>query len=213
MKAQRNRLVKRFAVGSMASVLVFVILVIILHILNPQMNPLSVTVSTYVVGHDGFLMTIAFLARGIGELLLLAGLASGTARASRSKPGLVLLALAVVCSFLVAIFPGLVAPFVPGGFQNADAQLLHGPGALLGFSSIALASLCWSFSLRKDPRWRTSTSVSLLLGLLILLALIGFLAIPKGLEGLTERVLEVFIICWLGFVAWRLSVQSRESLV
>jgi hypothetical protein len=104
MKSPRNLLVKRLALGSLGSVLLFVLLVLVLHILNPQMSPVSVPISAYVAGHDGFLMTIAFLARGLGELLLVAGLALGTMRSSRSWAGLMFLTLATFCTFLVAIF-------------------------------------------------------------------------------------------------------------
>ncbi|HLZ60610.1 MAG TPA: DUF998 domain-containing protein [Ktedonosporobacter sp.] len=221
MKSQNGVLVKRFALGSLVGVLIFVILVMVLHVVNPQMSPLSVPVSTYVTGYDGFLMTMAFIARGLGELLLVAGLALGTTRSNPqgmtygpgSWTGLVLLALATVCSFLVAIFPGMVAPFVSGGFQNTGALLIHAVGALIGFSSLALSALFWSRGLRKDPRWRSSSAVSLLLGLLMLLSLVGFLVTLKGFAGLTERVLEVFIVCWLSFMAWRLfALNSSQPL-
>ena len=211
MKLPRNLLVKRLALASLFGVLVFVILVIILHFLNPQMSPVTVAVSEYVTGHDGFLMTIAFIARGLGELFLIVGLMLGSTRGSRSWTGLVFLTLATVCSFLVAIFPGLVAPFVPGGFQNPGALAIHSLSALLGFSSFALAALFWSARLRKDPRWRSSAPVSFLLGLLVLLSLLGFLAFSKSFLGLAERVLEAFIVCWLGFLAWRLFALSEES--
>ena len=210
MKSQRSILVSRFALGSFLSVLVFVILVLVLHVLNPQMNPLSVPISLYVAGHEGILMTIAFIARGLGELLLVIGLARGTTRESRSWTGLVFLAIATACSFLVAIFPGIAGYFVPGGFQNTGFLLIHGLSALLGFGSLAIAALFWSQRLRKDPRWRPSTSASLILGLFILLSLVGFLALPQSIMGLTERVLEVFIVCWLGFVAWRLFALSSS---
>lgn len=143
MESQRCTLVKRYALGSLFCVLVFVLLVIILHFLNPQMSPLSVAVSNYVTGHAGFLMTIAFLARGLGELLLLFGLVLGTTRESRSQTGLVFLTLAILCSFLVAIFPGIAAYFVSGGFQNPSLLSIHALAALLGFVSLAIASLSW----------------------------------------------------------------------
>lgn len=211
MKSSSNLLVKRLAFGSLCGVLVFVLLVLILYILNPQMSPVSVPISAYVAGHEGFLMTIAFIARGLGELLLVAGLALGTTHRSRSWTGLVLLILATLCSFLVAIFPGLVASFVPGGLQNTSALLIHSVSALLGFSSLALAALLWSARLRHDPRWRQVASGSFLLGMLVLLSLLAFLVFSKGFLGLAERVLEIFIVCWLSFMASRLFAQSLES--
>jgi hypothetical protein len=43
----------------------------------------------------------------------------------------------------------------------------------------------------------------------MLLSLLGFLA--KGFLGLAERLLEIFIVCWLSFMASRLFAQSLES--
>jgi hypothetical protein len=207
-----RHLVKCCSLASFVGVLVFVLLVLVLHVLNPQMNPVRVPISAYVTGYAGFLMTLAFLARALGELLLVAALALGTTRRSRSRTGLVLLTWAALCSFLVALVPGLIAAFVAGGFHNASLLALHSVSALLGFTSLALAALFWSSRLRQDPRWRSSASVSLLLGLLVFLSLIGFLALPKSIAGLTERGLEVCSVCWLGFVAWRLFAQNGESV-
>lgn len=212
MNYPTRHLAKHCSFASFVGVLVFVLLVLVLHVLNPQMNPVRVPISAYVTGYAGFLMTLAFLARALGELLLVAGLALDTTRRSRSWTGLVLLTGAALCSFLVALVPGLMAAFVAGGFQNASLLTIHSVSALLGFTSLALASLFWSASLRRDARWRSSASVSLLLGLLVLLSLLGFLALPKSRAGLTERGLEVWIVCWLGFVAWRLFVQNGESI-
>ncbi|HEY7417238.1 MAG TPA: DUF998 domain-containing protein, partial [Ktedonobacteraceae bacterium] len=63
MKLQRSALVKYFALGSFLCVLIFVVLVMALHVLRPQLNPLSHTVSEYAFGPFGFLMTIAFIMR------------------------------------------------------------------------------------------------------------------------------------------------------
>src|SRR5579884_2864879 len=104
MKTQRSALVKYLALGSFFCVLTFVVLVIALHVLRPEMKPLNRTISEYALGPFGYLMTIAFIIRGLGELFLVTGLALGTMRSSRSWTGLALLTLATVCSFLVAIF-------------------------------------------------------------------------------------------------------------
>lgn len=213
MPLPNTLLIKRCAIGSLCSVLVFVLLVLTLHILNPQMSPLSVPISLYVTGHDGFLMTIAFLARGLGELLLVLGLFLGTTRSERSRMGLTLLILATICTFLVALFPGLVAPFVPGGLQNTTALHIHSLSAFLGFTSLGLTALFWSRALSRHPRWGSSALVSLLLGILMLLSIIGLFVFSQGFAGLAERVLEVWIVSWLGLMVWRLIVQSQEEAV
>jgi hypothetical protein len=47
----------------------------------------------------------------------------------------------------------------------------------------------------------------------LILSLVSSVVSPSGLQGLTERVLEVFIIFWLCFMAGRLStLASSKSL-
>lgn len=198
MKIPRSVLVKCFAFTSLGCFLIFTVLVIALHVLRPQVNPLSQTISDYAVGSDGFLMTIAFLLRALGAICLTMGLAVGTTRSSRSWVGLVVLALFAACSFLVAIFPA--SPEV------ASPQLrIHSLSALLGFSSIAIAALVWAQRLRKEVLRRKSALASFVLGLCMLFSLVGLLVSPAGFTGLAERVLEVVMILWLCFMAWQLS--------
>ncbi|HEY7414153.1 MAG TPA: DUF998 domain-containing protein, partial [Ktedonobacteraceae bacterium] len=133
------------------------------------------------------------------------GLALGTIRGSRSWVGLTLLALATVCSFLVAIFPGTL--------QYSTNLLIHSLSAFVGFSSLGIAALVWSQRFRKDTDWRSSALASLVLGLLMLLSLVSMVVGPPDLLGLTERILEVFIIFWLCFMAWRLAILvPKQSL-
>ncbi len=209
MKTQRNVLVKYLARGSFLCVLIFVVLVVLLHVLRPQLNPLSHAISEYAIGPYGFLMTLAFIMRGLGELFLVVGLALGITRSSRSWTGLVLLTLSTLCTFLVAIFPG--------NPQDMTVLLIHSVSALFGFSSLAIAALVWSLRLRKDTLWYSSTRVSLILALLMLLSLLFFIGVVVGpsssFQGLAERVLEIFIVLWLCFMAWGLSllVPARDA--
>jgi hypothetical protein len=198
MKILRSVLVKCFAFTSMGCFLTFTALVIALHVLHPQVNPVSQTISEYAGGPDGFLMTSAFLLRALGAICLTVGLAVGTTRSSRSWAGLVVLALFAGCSFLVALFPA--------DPEAASLQLrIHSLSALLGFGSLAIAALVWAQRLRKEVLRRKSARASFVLGLCMLFSLVGFLVSPAGFTGLTERVLECVMILWLCFMAWQLS--------
>lgn len=198
MKIPKIILVKCFVLTSLGCFLTFTALVIALHVLRPQPNPLSQTISNYAVGPDGFLMTMAFLLRALGAICLTIGLAVGTTRSSRSWVGLVMLALFTACSFLVAIFPA-----VP---ETASLQFrIHSLSALVGFGSLASAAPVWAQRWRKEGLRRKRALVSLVLGLGMLFSLVGFLVSPAGFTGLAERVLEVIMILWLCFMAWQLS--------
>jgi hypothetical protein len=108
-----------------------------------------------------------------------------------------------VFSFLVATFPV--------NFQNISFLLIHSLSAFLGFCCLAIAALVWSGRLRKDPLWRSSSLVSLILGLLMLFSLLSLVVSASSLQGLTERVFEAFAVFWLGFMAWRLSTLTSSK--
>lgn len=130
MHTQRSTALKALALGSLVCTLILAALVIALHVLRPQLNPLRHTISEYALGPDGLLMTIAFVLRELAELCLVAGLALGVTGSKRSWTGLVLLALATVSSVVVAIFPA--------DRHQVSTLLLHSLGALLGFISYLL---------------------------------------------------------------------------
>ena len=205
MNMQRSTLVRYSALGSLFGVLIFTVLVIALHVLRPQMNPLSHAISEYALGPFGFLMTIAFVMRGLGELLLVIGFAAGTMRSNRSWAGLIFLALATLCSFLVATFPG--------NPQNMSMLIVHSVSAFVGFGSLIIAALAWAWRFRKEARLRSSALISFLLGLLMLVSLVSLVISASYALGLAERMLEIFIVLWLYFMAWRLSTfASSPSL-
>ena len=195
MSIQKSSLWKGFAVAVFLGVLGFAVLVIILHFLRPEMNPIRIAISDYAIGPYGFLMTLAFLLRGLGVASLVAGIASSTG-ILRSRAGLVLLSLITVGSFLVAIFPA--------DRQNLTALVIHSLSALLNFICLGIAALVWSRRFRTDPGHRDRARTSLILGWLMLLSTVGFWAVLGSWSGLVERILEVFIISWLWFMAWQL---------
>lgn len=197
MKA-RNRLllVKCLGLMSIGCFLAFTALVLVLHVVRPQENPLSSTISDYALGPYGVLMTVGFLMRSLGAAFLDAGLVFGTTRSSCSWAGLVWLAVFAVCSLLVAIFPG------------AQATLrIHSLFALLGFTSLIIAALVWAHRFRRSVRWRSNGRVNLVCGLLMLLSFVSFFSSVR-FAGLSERVFEVIMIVWLCSFAWQLSQHT-----
>jgi len=195
MSIQKNPLRKGLAVTSFLGVLSFAILVVLLHFLRPDLNPIRVAVSEYAIGPYGSLMTLAFFLRGLGEACLVVGIAS-SAGVLRSRAGLVLLSLTTVGSFLVAIFPA--------DRQNLITLVIHSLSALLNFNGLGIAALVWARHFRREPGLRDRARTSLTLGWLILLSAVGFLATLGTWSGLVERLLEVFIIAWLWFMARQL---------
>src|SRR5690349_25078771 len=86
-----------------AGFLYYLAALIILHLIEPDYNPLSRTLSEYAVGQYGFVMTSAFFARGFALLALAIGLYQGVTPPGRSRVGIVLLCLSVVTTLITGI--------------------------------------------------------------------------------------------------------------
>jgi hypothetical protein len=71
----------------------FVVILVALHVLRPDHDPLRQTTSEYAVGPYGFLMTTAFFSMSVSALALVVGLAQGVSQSARSRVGLGLLGL------------------------------------------------------------------------------------------------------------------------
>lgn len=93
----RTRTAASVAVGGVAAAIV---LLAVLHVVQPGLSPATSVVSQYALGTGGWLMALVFIGLGVGALATAA-----TLRGQVGKPGLILLAIAAVGLFLAAIFP------------------------------------------------------------------------------------------------------------
>ncbi|MEV0237493.1 DUF998 domain-containing protein [Nonomuraea sp. NPDC050786] len=93
LKQHRRTDVAKLAEAGIAGILVFVGLVTTLHVIDPDRDPISITVSEYVLGPYGRLLSFAALAFGLGVLALTAAIAA-TLPSPRPRAGLTLLATA-----------------------------------------------------------------------------------------------------------------------
>jgi len=71
----------------------FSVIIVVLHFLRPDLNPLRQPTSEYAVGPYGFLMTSAFLSMGLASFALVIGLYQGVSQPARSRIGLALLGI------------------------------------------------------------------------------------------------------------------------
>jgi Protein of unknown function (DUF998) len=181
----------------------FVVAVLALHLLQPELSPLNEAVSYYVHGAQGWLFTAGLLAWGVGSAALLWGFA----RTIRIRAGIAgLLGLAVWSAGVLA--SGLFRADLREQWNNSPsvAGLIHENAARVSFIALPIAALLLSHGLRRAPEWRRTSSVLYLLALMIIVSLIVFFASllpisdslsPPILFGLTERMLLAVYATWL----------------
>jgi hypothetical protein len=179
--------------------------VVVLHVLRPDLNPVTRFVSDYAVGPHHTLMTVAFAACSLGIVALAVALYYGVSPAARSWPGLVLLTASGLCINLASYFHD--EP------QTSSAVLLdtvHDSIAQVSLLCLALAALAWSLRFRKDEHWRAFCLPMVLLAVLMCLALVGFMLTPQRLMGLAERGLLIIYLFWV--FAVQIKLQSLVTL-
>jgi hypothetical membrane protein len=204
--SNRQLVLTRLAPGAMILVLVYPVAAIALHLLPTGFNPVTHELSDYANGPYGWLMTVGFLGLGLGSLLLVWILARGQDAGLLSPATLVLLGVWGAARFLAAFFHD----DLPGAVPTVHGRI-HDVLAVLALLSVSIAMILASRSFRREPRWSSFGMMSLVLGLLALIATLLFVG---GVEssspthpvlGLLERVFYVCAIVWLLLVGSRIA--------
>jgi hypothetical protein len=76
---------------ALGGVTYYFVILVSLHFLRPDVNPISEFTSAYSFGSFGFLMTTAFFSQSLGSFALVSGLYQAVSQQARSLMGLIFL--------------------------------------------------------------------------------------------------------------------------
>jgi hypothetical protein len=213
----RSRTAARLSLG--ASTL-FLVLLVVLHVIKPEVDPSWQMISEYAIGRYGWIMTLAFLALTVSYVALFIAIRSQL-RTIVGRIGLALLLVSAVGLAMGGIFttdPSTVSPdaMTPSG-------RLHGWGFLLGVPTFPIAAtlICWG--LTRNQGWasarRSLVWMACLVWLSILVFVVSMATMFKGtfgpdvLIGWQNRLLMLAYTGWVMVAAWHAAQLSRESPV
>lgn len=201
-EAMGIRQLAAIATITIAGAIYFAGIVVALHFLRADYDPIAMTTSHYAVGPYGFLMSSAFLGMSLASLALTIGLYFGMSPPRRTRFGLGLLAIWGVGVLVAMIFP----IDLPGAPQTISGTIhrINGPTIFLGVTAGATLVTLRS---RQDEKWRPIYRPALALSLVMLAAFVGtFLSVvaEAGLGGLTQRVFLTALVTWMVLMAVRL---------
>jgi hypothetical membrane protein len=198
-------------------VIVFAGAVLILHLVQPGLDPRDEAVSYYVHGPFGWVLTVGLILLGIGSMSLVFGLArlveGRWGRAGRWLVGV----------WGLGVLLGGVFPADPPGHWNEPpslAGMIHGNAAMLAFLALPAGALCLARTFRQDPRWRPHGSLFRALAAAAALSLVLFMASlapvfvrpgPPVLLGLSERLLLAAYAAWLVAVGIKIVKQADKA--
>ena len=198
----------------------FVLLLVGLHVIEPEYDPTWRFVSEYALGRFGWVMSVAFSALAVSLL----GTVVAVARHVRTVAGylgLVIIAIAVAGLLIAAVF--VTDPITTAPDAYSVSGRLHVLGASLDWSPIGMVLSGWALS--RTAGWRRHRRVLLLTAALPVALTLAFTAAlphdghygPGVYAGLIGRLMLVSYLGWIVTVSrlvLRLGrTQDQPSLV
>jgi hypothetical protein len=169
------------AVVAAAAAVVDLLVLGLLHVLSPEVNPVTRPVSEYALGDFGWLATIRTLAQGVGPIALAVAL-------RRERVGALLLLVVGLLKLAMPLFPVDAL-----GTPTTSAGQIHDLLGNLTFFLFPMAALLLLRALR-----RRGSRLAPLTAVLLAIATIGvLLANAVGGFGLAQRAYLVLCALWL----------------
>ena len=200
---------------SIASGVLFVLLLLSLHVLEPEFDPTWRFISEYALGTFGWMMHLAFFM--LATSLLSAGVALFSyVRSVVGYIGLAILGISVIGIVIAAIFT--TDPIATPQEAMTLSGNMHVFGASLDYTPVA--ALLLSFVLARHPAWRPIRLWLFLTAGLTLVAMVAFILLlphdgkfgPGVFAGLFGRFLVVSYLGWLLTVGFHtLRLRRRAS--
>jgi hypothetical membrane protein len=190
---------ERLALVPIVGAAVFFLCVIALHLVRPELDPVTVAISYYGIGNYGFLLTVGNVALGLGVLALAYTL--GRSNGTRMwRVGIAMLYASGALVILTGIFP-IDAP-------NGDVSIsgvIHVAAGNLGFFILPASLLLLAFGMRQEARWHSAFPPALALAFVLLVVSLVLIASPPEIGGLVQRALYVPYLTWVVLISAKLA--------
>ncbi len=164
-----------------------------MHFLAPEVDPIRAPGSAYVLGPYGALVTTIYFTGSVGSVALGYGLKEAMPQVRLVRAGWLLFLVAALGRLLAGLFPMDFPPPI-----RTTSGLLHAFGGGIGFPLGTIGIFLFSLGFRRDRHWRPVSGLTLALAAAILCALLlGILSlITLGFAGYMQRVLVVLQLAW-----------------
>mgnify|MGYP001289388805 CR=1 FL=1 len=184
---------------TLAGVVVYVAIDVLLAFLRPGYSLLYNAESDYGRGPWYWVMDINFLLRCALSLAIAAALYRVARLDGRARAGLALLVTWAICSGLLAFFAD-----DPEGTPQHGSGVVHVILAIIAFTCITIGVILISASLMSDPSWRPAAPVLLAISVASALAYLLLGAAGKHHHapgGLYERIFLGLELLWIAIAA------------
>ena len=197
----------------------FIVLLAMLHVIKPEIEPSWNFISEYQVGRFGWLMSLAFVSLASSCLFLSIGLWKKVNIVG--KIGLVMILLSSAGMFIAAIFK--TDPLNTSPELVTQSGMLHQWGAML--DQIPFAALLITIALFRKKEWDVNRWLLIVSLIFVWFGMIYFIASirihfpadgkfgPNVLVGWQNRIMIVTQALWLILVAHEVNRQNKQSVI
>lgn len=199
VRAAQQAISGTIAIGAL---LYFAVILVALHFLRADTDPIALPTSFYALGPYGFLMTSAFFSMSLATWALIAGLYPGIRERARSRMGLGLLGL-----WAGGVLIAMLFPLDPVGAAQTVAGTIHRVDGPLAFLCMTAGTLLVSWRLQYAETWRPWHRTALMLSLMMLAAYVSTfvaMATQSQVAGLMQRIDLTALVTWMLLMAFRL---------
>jgi hypothetical protein len=200
---------KPLAQFTLAGVVVYVAIDVLLAFLRPKYSLLYNAESDYGRGPWYWVMDLNFLLRCALSLAIAAALYRVVRLDGRTRAGLALLVTWAICSGVLAFFADN-----PAGTPVTASGVVHVILAVIAFTAITIGVVLISASLMSDPGWRPAAPVLLAISIATVLAYLLLGAPHKHYHapsGLYERIFLGLVLLWITVAAIVIAKRTSPS--
>ncbi len=171
-----------------------------LHLLKPDLDPLSHAISEYVYGPYGALMTITFFVQCIGSLALAALVIRVETEGRRPFVGGILFVISAVGAAVAGVFPA--DPVSP--YPQTSNGIIHAVAGMIRFLALAFALPLLSSALSSVPDWRSVRKTLTILAILFVVTFLVSIFVLANLNwfGLGQRIFISLLLIWMFIAAY-----------
>ena len=195
----------------------YALVLVLLHVLRPDLDPSWRFVSEYAIGTFGYLMIMAFLSLSAGYVSLFLAIRSQVPTIW-GKIGLALLLFSAAGMAIAGVF--VTDPITTPAAERSMTGRLHEVGAFLDLTPLAAPLISWSVA-RRNPNWAPARRSLLWTAWLPLLGLVIFISAtlifgqqPPGPDvpiGWPNRFLVITYCSWLIALSWQALRLRRQT--
>ncbi|WP_276353335.1 DUF998 domain-containing protein [Cohnella caldifontis] len=201
---------------SFASMGLFLLILLGLHVLEPEFDPTWRFISEYALGPYGWLMHLSFSLVALGSLCFMIAAWDET-KSATGRIGQILLGISALGMAIAAFFT--TDPITTPAGEMTDSGKMHALGGQLNLTPLAVLFLTWGLNKRKD--WKQVRLPLQATAVLTLFVTIGFAVSvgaaqgefgPGVYAGLFGRLLMVGYAAWIVIASFHmLRLQPRPE--